>query len=98
MNYIFDYLEQSPLSNEDINASITRFATLLNSVTDPLFGKDFRVKPNPRNQHRSLPNWAIADFVAARDDFYKDTDRYKKSPTMENCESLVESRKKLNCL
>ena len=77
---VIDYLEQSSLSNEDINAGITRFITLLNNLADPLFGKDIRVKPNNPNQHRSLPNWANADFVAARADFYRYTDRYKKEP------------------
>ena len=92
MNDIIDYLEHSSLSNEDINAGITCFTTLWNSVTDPLLGKDFRVKPNPPNQHRSIPNWANADFFAARADFYRDTYRYNKSPTKENRENLVESR------
>ena len=88
-------IEEQIFSENQVNKALQSFVDAVHVAADPLFLKtklynaDFDF--TPKQDH---PPWANDEWLEAKSNFRRDSDKYNKNQSIENKDLMIESRKK----
>ena len=92
-------IEEQIFSENQVNKALQSFVDAVHVAADPLFLKTKSYNADydftPKQDH---PPWANDEWLEAKSNFRRDSDKYNKNQSIENKDHMIESRKKFKKL